>query len=200
MGVVSGFGLLIYTIYKDRGIDARRARAVENAKNRLAFWDRKLSIQSAALKGVDLDKAKMTAVEAAENIHRDLDENLETLRVWSGPPPPIVGLPWWRKLFLLYKPIQEVKWLGYVFRLAYLLIWAGLSRYLAVIIWSFVLFKTETPAQQVLDRALLASRKVRGGMLMFGLGCLIWLWVGAKVYGIVRRERATGRFKELDRI
>ena len=113
LGIVLGTASLLYTISKDKGINAMRTRAVENAKNRLGFWELKLRMQSTALTGSDLEEAKMLAMDAAENIHCDLDENLETLRVWTGSPAIIVGLPWWRKLFLLYKPIEGEKWLVY---------------------------------------------------------------------------------------
>ncbi len=144
-----------------------RTRAVENAKNRLAFWDSKLRIQSSALDGTDLKEAKIAAVEAAENAHRDLNENLETVRVWSGPPLAIVGLPWWRKLFLLYKPIEGVKWLGYLSRLLYLLSWAVILVYIGLVVWLFVLFQIEEPAKQAVDRAYLASKQGHAAMISF---------------------------------
>lgn len=177
-----------------------RSRAVENAKNRLSIWELKLRIQTAALTGDELERAKIGAAEAAESIHREANVNLETLRVWTGQPPVIVGLPWWRKLLLLYRPIEGVKWVGYLSRFFYLLTWATLLVYVFVILAGVVFFLRESPASQKADRTYLVSERGRSQEVSFVFSCFSLIWNGAMFYRSVRHERAPRRFIEVERV
>lgn len=200
LGILLGSATLIYTISKDHGIAAMRSRAVDIAKNRLTIWELKLRIQTVALTGDELEKAKIAASEVAESIHREANENLETLRVWAGQAPPIVGLPWWRKLFLLYRPIEGVKWIGYMSRFFYLLSWVTVVLYIGFVVWGAVLYFREGPTDRKSDKAYLVSKRGHGQQLSFGLSCLSVIWNGSMFYRSVRHERAPRRFKEIEKI
>jgi len=124
---------LLHTLSKDRGVHAQRTRVLEHAKSRMDFWKTRLEIQAKTLEKDKLVAAKEEAHEAIERIRRQTNENLIVLSK-SRSPTPVIGLPRWRKLLLLYKPVEGNTTSVYIARTMYLL---SLSSLLLYVYWLF---------------------------------------------------------------
>ncbi|HEY1946234.1 MAG TPA: hypothetical protein VGG97_04460 [Bryobacteraceae bacterium] len=112
-----------YNSKKDYDIKANRQRQLDIAKIRLSILETRSKIEETILSGEPLEVARKNTKDAMDEIWRETNENLDILAEWNNKPVSVIGLSWWRRTFLIYKPIHHPKFLGYGNRIMY---WANL--------------------------------------------------------------------------
>jgi hypothetical protein len=108
-----------YNSKKDYGIRASRQRQLDIAKTRLSIRETRSKIEETILSGEPLEVACKNAKDAIEEMRRESNENLDILAEWNNKPVPVIGLSWWKRALLIYKPIHHSKFLGYGNRIVY---------------------------------------------------------------------------------
>ena len=200
VGLLPTIGSFLHTLNKDRGVDAQRTRVLEQAKTRMDFWKTRLDIQEKTLSEEKFEAAKEEANEATENIRREASESLVILSL-SGSPTPVVGLPKWRKLLLLYRPLEGSLAFGYIGRALYWLSLAPLLLYVYLPFYLTYLYCNEPKANRAADlHALFHSKQGRGSWIVLGLCLMLSFLEAAVLFNSARREGPRLRIKAIDRI
>ncbi len=123
-GLMVGAVVAGHTLYKEYGTEAQRMRQLKVAKTRLAVWEMRARLESTILSGRESETRKRVTQEAIEDVWADTNNNLA--RLARRAPIPVIGLPWWRRALLLYKPLKvkglprAESFVGYAMRAIYM--------------------------------------------------------------------------------